>query len=445
MAILSADPNVDTIPEQTGEIRITGADALRQYQAEGKNLLQQARSLRDAADRDKRELHADEQAQFDRLCSRADDIDIAIERYEARSKLDALSDRFERQGTRRTSPTTSSEPVDPKVRLEGERSRVLDTYIRHGERGLVGPDDSRTYQGMRALAANLGGSGGFLQTPEVFTQQLVKNVDDMTFVWGLATTVGVEFGQSLGCPSLENDPADSDWTSEISLGTEDTTLSFGKRRLHPNPLSKYILVSNDLLQISTYDVGAFINQRLAYKNAVTLEKSLLSITAVGGRPLPVFVASNDGIPSSRDFTGDNTATVLKMDSLKEAVWGLKEGYLNDPSTAWCFGRAGMLALHKIKDGDGRYLLTPDLSGKQGMQMLGFPVKVSEFAPSTFTTGLYVGCIGAWSTIWGAYVNAVAFQRFNELRGLQNQTIFATRTHIDAMPSVGEAFSRIKMG
>lgn len=440
----TAENTRDPLAEQPGELRVTG-DNRRQLETERAGLIQQARSLRDAADRDSRELHADEVEQFDRLVGRAEEIHAALARFQSRSRLDALIEETDRPPQRRTSPTSSGEPADPAARIEGERNRVFGTYVRHGERGIIGPDESRTYQGMRALGMTTGGTGGFLQAPEVFSQGLIKAVDDATYVWASATKIPVQFGQSVGCPSLESDPGDSEWTSEISLGTaEDSTMAVGKRRLTPHPLSKYIAVSNDLLQIPGFNVEGFVQSRLGYKNAITLEKALLSTASTGATPLSVFVATADGVPSSRDFTGDNTTTALRTDSLKEAVWGLKEGYLNDPSTAWMFSRTAMLQLHKLKDGEGRYLLTPDLAGRQGMQMLGFPVKVSEYAPATFTTGKYVGIIGAWSTVWGAYVSAVSFQRFVEIRGLQNQTIFASRTHIDAMPTMGEAFSRVKL-
>ena len=34
----------------------------------------------------------------------------------------------------------------------------------------------------------------------------------------------------MGVPSLETDPADADWTSEIAIGGEDSSMATGKRR-----------------------------------------------------------------------------------------------------------------------------------------------------------------------------------------------------------------------
>ena len=61
-----------------------------------------------------------------------------------------------------------------------------------------------------------------------------------------ATKYTVTGAQSLGVLDHETDPADADWTSELLTGSEDTTMSFGKRELHPKPLAKLEKVSNKL-------------------------------------------------------------------------------------------------------------------------------------------------------------------------------------------------------
>ena len=52
-----------------------------------------------------------------------------------------------------------------------------------------------------------------------------------------------------------------------------------------------------------------------------------------------------------------------------------------------------------------------------------PSNVSEFVPNTFTTGLFVGIVGDWSTYWIADALDMTVQRLIELYAEANQTGF----------------------
>jgi HK97 family phage major capsid protein len=70
--------------------------------------------------------------------------------------------------------------------------------------------------------------------------------------------------------------------------------------------------------------------------------------------------------------------------------------------------------------------------------------MSEFAPNTFTTGLYVGIVGDFSFYW--IVDALSFvlQRLVELYAESNQAGFIGRYEGDAQPVLEEAFARVKL-
>jgi HK97 family phage major capsid protein len=77
-------------------------------------------------------------------------------------------------------------------------------------------------------------------------------------------------------------------------------------------------------------------------------------------------------------------------------------------------------------------------------LFGVPVFVSEYAPNTFTTGLYVGIIGDFSFYWTADALDFSIQRLNELYAATNQTGFIGRLESDGMPVLEEAFVRVKL-
>ena len=244
----------------------------------------------------------------------------------------------------------------------------------------------------------------------------------------------------MGVPTLDTDPADADWTSELATGSEDSDMAFGKRSLTPHPLAKRIKVSRKLIRAVPSSEG-LVRTRLAYKFGISQEKGFLTGTGAG-QPLGVFTASSDGISTSRDVSTGNTATLIKFDGLKEAKYTLKGQYW--PRARWIFHRDGVKQIAKLKDGEGQYVWAESVRVGEPDRLLGFPSMMSEYAPNTFTTGLYVGILGDFANFW--IVDALTFelQMLQELYAETNQVGLIGRLETDGMPVLEEAFVRVKL-
>ena len=293
----------------------------------------------------------------------------------------------------------------------------------------------------RALQADSDAGGGYLVVPTEVVQEFLKSLDDEVFILQLAKILQVGSADSLGIPELKTDISDSDWTSELKTGAEDTAMNFGKRELHPSPLAKRIKVSNKLLRLSVLNPEQIVRDRMAYKFGVTLEKAF--ITGTGAQqPLGVFTASADGVDTSRDVSTGNTTTSIGADGLIEALGSLKPQYLRN--ARWIFHRDAIKQIRKLKDGNGQYLWQAGLSGFAPSTILDQPYFVSKYVPNTFTTGLYVGIIGDFRFYWIAIALNLAVQRLVEVYAETNQTGFIGRMELDAMPVIGEAFTRVTL-
>jgi HK97 family phage major capsid protein len=293
----------------------------------------------------------------------------------------------------------------------------------------------------RALQADSDTLGGYLVMPMQFVDQLIVAIDNLVYLRQWATVFAVPNADSLGAPSLDADPADPTWTSELAIGSEDTTMAFGRRELHPHPLAKYIKVSRKLLRQGP-SVEDLTIQRLGYKFAVTEENAYLNGSGAG-QPLGVFVASNDGIPTSRDVSTGNTATSIQFDGLTEAKYKLKGQYW--PRARWLFHSDGLKQVAKLQDDNGQYIWRESVRVGEPDRLLGFPFAMSEYAPNTFTTGLYVGILGDFSFYWIAdAIGTMEMQRLVELYAATNQVGLIGRMESDGMPTLGEAFVRVKL-
>jgi HK97 family phage major capsid protein len=214
----------------------------------------------------------------------------------------------------------------------------------------------------------------------------------------------------------------------------ESDLSFKKRELTSHPLATYCKASKKLIRLSTMDVGAFIADQLSYSFAVAEENALLNGSGTG-QLLGVFTASALGTNTDRDVSTDNTATQIRADNLIECIGSLKAQYRASKSCRWIFSRAAVKQIRKLKDSSGDYLWNMGIAAGLPSTILDIPYVESEYAPSTFTTGLYVGILGEFR--FGLYCGFTGHETKNKM----NLDTTETRTVINHFPFflVGKSF------
>lgn len=431
---------------------------LQEMTDERVGLVKELRELDELAVKEERSLTADETTKWENLNADIDRIGAEIRR---RTKLEAIDaegnesrNRFQpgSQGGGESRGGSAQEAelraltdwelagrdlaaVSDEVRsaVEAAQGRAFRSFLSRGYNALQPAD-------FRALQMGQGTQGGYAVAPQTFVNDLIKFVDDEVFIRTMATRFTITGAHSLGYPSLETDPADADWTTELATGNEDSSMALGKREFATNPLAKRIKVSRTLMRQS--NIEQLVRERLGYKFAITQEKAFLTGTGAN-QPLGVFTASDQGISTSRDVSADNTTTAITADGLINAKFALKGQYWAKAS--WIFHRDAIKNVRKLKGSDNNYLWSPGLVAGDPDRILDCPYHMSEYVPNTFTTGLYVGIIGDFSQYYIADSLDMDIQRLEELYAESNQIGFIGRGETDGMPVLEEAFARVKLG
>lgn len=394
--------------------------AIREMKAQRTKLGADAKAIMEGATSAKRSMNDEENTAFDALMDERDKLDGTIERAEKllddeRDKVDDLPD--DKRG----------KDGDDTPELKAFRA-----YLLNGRAQL-------TEQQARALNMGSDPEGGFLQAPQQFVLQLLQNVDDMVAIRRLATVQQITTAESLGVPTLDTDLNDADWTSELSTGSQDDSLRFGKRELRPNPIAKRVKVSRTLLRRAAISPENIVRQRMEFKFGVTQEKAFM--TGDGNKkPLGLFTASADGIPTSRDVA-TGSATGFTADGLIDAKYSLKSQYWS--KARWLFHRDAIRLVRKLKDDNGQYVWQPGLAADRPDVILEAPYEVNEYVPNTFTNGNYVGMFGDFSFYWIVDALNMDVQRLVELYAETNQVGFIGRMEADGMPVMAEPFVRLK--
>lgn len=376
-------------------------------------------------------LKAQDQVQYDKWFTEQERLQNQIATEEKQQELERELLTNSVNDGQITLPNTPTQPDNAEARSMKAFNIALGQGIQAVPADLV-----------NALQFDSDTAGGFLSAPQEFVAQLIKAVDNSVFMRMKATVLPPLTGaHSLGAPALDNDPADDDWVSEIQSTSEDSTMSFGKRELVPHLMTKLIKVSMKLLNNSATPAGQIVNDRLAYKVGITAEKGYLTGSGAN-QPLGVFTASDSGISTSRDVSTGNTTTSIKFDGLIEAKYSLKGQYQN--TAEWLFHRDAVKQISKLKDGEGQYIWSASVRDNDPDRLLGRPVNQSEYAPNTFTTGLYAGLLGDFSHYWIVDSLQMEIQRLNELYAATNQVGFISRFSSDGAPVLEEAFARVKL-
>jgi HK97 family phage major capsid protein len=397
-------------------------------------LVNNAREIVDHAEAAGREMFQDELEQYNKIMAEVQTLKDSIERQE---KLAAEEDdlAIHNQVPAFMNPQAGQEQDAENPRASAAYGEAFNSYLMNGLQGMK-PSQ------INNLTFSTDTDGGYTVAPQQFIARLIKKLDDLVLIRGLATKFQLTSAKSLGFPTLETNPNDADWTTEIQTVTEDTAMTFGKREFSPELLTKLIKVSLKLLRNSAIPIDTLIADRMAYKFAITHEKAFMTGDGTN-KPLGVFTASASGIATNRDVATGNTATAVTFDGLKSAKWSLKAGYLQNAN--WIFHRDAVAMIDKIKNTDGDYIWQPSVQIGAPDRLLNVPVGISEYAPNTFTTGLYAGIIGDFSQYWIADSLEFSIQRLVELFAATNQVGFIGRMETDGAPVLSEAFARVKLG
>lgn len=417
-------------------------DTAIELRSKANDYLAEQRKILDAARSEKRSLTAEERQQIDRIDKMIDDNIADAERYERSEKRSLVTSN--RPGSDNPIPSggKGKNRITDYFALRDEKRRSTKRYSVEYRSWLQHGPTVYHRREMRALQADRDDMGGFLVAPMQMSQQYIKAVDDLVFMRQISTRETVKGAQSLGIVSRDARMADATWTTELADVSDDTQLVFGRRELSPKQLKKVIRVSEKLLLNSTRNAEDIVNAELAYIVGITLEKGYVTGSGVG-QPLGIFTASNDGISTARDTVASDGSQVITANGLVDSFYSLKQQYRSSKNCRWMFHRNRIRDIRKIVDGMGRYIWLPGLGGADDNSLLGVPVMASEYAPSGTTSGSYFGVIGDFTYYTVADGYDLGVRRLDQLYIRTGQIGFMSTSFHDGMPTLAEAFTRLK--
>lgn len=284
--------------------------------------------------------------------------------------------------------------------------------------------------------------------PEEFVAELEREVAKSAVVYQRVSKIPVTGAGSLGLPYESADVSDAEWTSEVpeSEITEDKTWKFGKRSLAPTDLTKLIKISKKLLATSALPIDTMARERIAEKFTAAYENTILNGTG-NSQPLGIFVASDNGIPASRDVECSDSLKI-SADDVINMYMSLRPAYRK--SAVWVLNTAVLKDVMKLTDKNGQYLWHESLRSGEPSTLMGLPVLESEYAPAgsgasgAYAAGDYVAVLGDLSHYKFAYWKGLDITVATEKFAGTNQIGIYGHSLADGQPTLPAAFSRLKI-
>lgn len=468
---MADEPNLKPKDNTAGEQTANERQTAKQLREERADLILKAQSYCKEHEDDKGFLSAEDQAIVDEMLAEAEAKKPYIDQREKRERLDQMAFDLNQPKERNNKPQNPYLPdpnATPQERSAGGDRNMIVVRVGNDETGRPAYEKISAGQkfgnaGYREMFGRFLRTGkypaeyaglqsdnaeqaGYLVASEQFASEILREVDDLLFVRRYAKVHTLREAKSLGIRARTARANTFDWSAELSVSAADTALKYGKRVLFPHHLTGQIKVSRDLLRNAVISIENEVRGEMARDAGEVMEDAYL--TGSGAQqPLGVFTASNDGIPTSRDVN-TGSATGITYEGMATAKYSLKSQYRNGGTRAgarWLFHRDAVLKIMLLRDGDGHPLMRPGrgLRDDDPDTILGMPFDESERAPNTFTNGNYFGLLGNWRYYEIADSLEMEVQVLMELFSQTNEVGYVGRLKTDGMPTLSEAFVRLK--
>jgi HK97 family phage major capsid protein len=301
------------------------------------------------------ELSAEQRSKVDAMLTDANNLKADIER------LEACAETEERSLPANRPPREGFESAEVDNRSQEERNAATNKAFRSYLRG------ERFETRDLTVAADGGVMIPVAAVPPVVAQRSAGAIYDV--VGHMRTTTGEDVRFPLWDDTGNGLVLDS---TPIGNGTDPavagvTIKTDGLRTGDP------LLIDNKLIQDLAYDIITYVNSALTQRYMRGVSQAINA----GNTSNFVGITGNIPTPVTTEAVG-----ALGYDDFVACIAALDPAY--QPAAVFAFSNATLGLVLKIKDGEGRPIFIPYLDGATSGfagQILGFPVKVDQYAPA----------------------------------------------------------------
>ncbi|OJF16819.1 MAG: hypothetical protein A6D91_11010, partial [Bacillaceae bacterium G1] len=323
-------------------------------------------------------------------------------------------------------PAVHQEPADDGEPDKRTSPRATEEYRRAFWNVLRAPRGMADPQEVRDLFKSSDGKGGYL-APEEFELELLRELGKTSVMRQIASVVQSSTDRRI--PMVTEKPSFTYIGEKGTYGK--TSMSFDVIHISAYKAGGIILVSEELLQDSYFDLEAEIRRQFVEAQSELEENSFINGDGVE-KPTGVLVDAQKGVEAA--------ASGITADDLIDLFYNVKRGYRQRGT--WLMHDSTIRAIRKLKDNDGQYIWQPGIQAGEPDRILGRPVVTSDFMPEI--------AAGAKSVAFGDFSRyrimdrlGITIQRLDELYAETGQVGFRCTFRNDGKLLLSEAVKYIQ--
>lgn len=371
-------------------------------------LVADARSMADAVT-DGASMTPEVEAKFDEMMAGADKLKLEIDRIE---RLETIEDNLGQTRERRAGrENVSPDEIEERDRLENS---AFNAYLRGGMAAMN--DEQRAVAASRIQASqgtNTNTGGGYTVAPGFFGKMIDAQLAfggmlQLAYVFDTETATGLPV------------PTDNDTSNEGAILGENTPVTtqdvtFGAVTFNGYTYSsKLVLVSNQLLNDSAFNLDDFLSGKLGTRLARITNRHF-TVGTGANQPTGVVTAATLGTTGT---TGE-TASII-FDDLIELEHSVDPAYRTNANFMMADGT--LKVIKKLKDNQGRPLWIPGYAIKEPDTINGYGYNINQHMPVMAANAKSVA-FGDFSNYYIRRVAGAQVLRLTERYADANQTGF----------------------
>lgn len=362
------------------------------------SIVEEINNLFKCAETEKRALTEDEQATFDAKNAELKALDKTIESAREARSLTVMDDE---------TPKTPEEKKEKRSTEELE-ARAFETYLRE-----------------QRVAGNMEKGTNGAVIPTTIANRIIDTVKQIAPIYALTTKFNVK--GKLQFP-VAKDSITTGYQEEFT-DIASSAVGFTNVELDGYLIGALSKVSVSLINNAQFDIVSYVVNKIAQSIAEFLEKELIKgATKIKG--------ITDESYEGKGVVKVETATVgvLTADDLIDTQATLKMNVQD--GCAWLMNQKMLTKVRKLKDGNGQYLLNPDVRTGFGFELLGKQVMISDEMPDD--TVVY----GDWSAMYVNIHEDINIRQLNEVYAAQHGVGFVAWAELDAKLVEQDKFAKL---
>jgi len=392
LALLDIEKNIRSLKEQRGLA------------------LDEMETLVDLGLTEKRDLTTEEDTKYVELRSKSEKLKTQIERLEESLESRKLKIKPEGVKAEETSMRNTQEESEKRYQ-EAFRNWAVNGELRCSKEDLEILDQRDKES--RAQGTGTGATGGYL-APTTMAGKIEEALKFLGGVRSGATVLTTDNGNIINYPTMDDTSNIGELIGENpSSETNKQDITFGNKQIGAYTYSsKAIVVSNELLQDSAFDLEGYI-AKVAAQRIFKITNLHYTTGDGANKPKGIVLDASQGLVAA-------AAAAITGDELIKLMHKVDVNYRTNGK--WMFNDNSLLAIRLLKDDDGNSIWQKGLAEGEPDKILGKPYIINNDMPDIGASkkSIFFGAIEKYLI---RDVSNATLKRLDQVAGLQNQTVF----------------------